>query len=188
MSKVNTNDVIPAKRVKRARAGIQENQSAGSRISTCALRASVNSGMTTSQELIERLDWIKFTPIHILNLSHDNGASLALLQKKYPQAQIIEQLPLGKHTMDLIFANLFLPACENFNDVFAQWINVLKPDGLLMFTTLGLDPDIHDIGDLLLQVGFSDPVMDVEDDVVFGMAWGRKEKVVSVALKDIKRL
>lgn len=138
-------------------------------------------------ELIERLNWIKFEPKTILNVSEDNQESTKLLKINYPNAEIISILPEAKQSIDLIFSNLYLPHCENFNDVFNAWKKILKPEGLLMFTTLGLDPDIHDIGDLLLQTGFTDPVMDVEDDVVFGMAWGAKEKIISVAVSDIRR-
>lgn len=59
-----------------------------------------------------------------------------------------------------------------------EWYRTLRPRGLLMFSALGVDtlvelraasvlrtpalPDMHDIGDALVGVGFADPVMDTE--------------------------
>ncbi|HVL55582.1 MAG TPA: hypothetical protein VM491_03700, partial [Burkholderiaceae bacterium] len=63
----------------------------------------------------------------------------------------------------------------------AEWYRVIRPRGLLMFTSFGVDtlaelraagsatmpfPDLHDIGDSLVAAGFADPVMDVERLVV----------------------
>lgn len=104
-----------------------------------------------------------------------------------------EQLPLADASVDMIFSNLALQWCVDLDRTFAEWRRVLKPDGLLMFSTFGPDTlrelrhcfesvdayshvnrfiDMHDIGDALLRNGFGDPVMDMEmltvtyDDVI----------------------
>ena len=89
-----------------------------------------------------------------------------------------EKIPLATNTVDIIFANFLFPWLTNQQTVLNECQRVLRPNGLLMFTTLGPDTlkewqntfkgnliplfiDIHDIGDLLIQQGFSDPVLDV---------------------------
>lgn len=94
-----------------------------------------------------------------------------------------DQLPLGSQSVDLIFSNLTLQWCDNLDNTFAEIQRVLKPEGLLMFSTLGPDTlkelrecwqivddrvhvhpfiDMHDVGDALLRNTFSDPVIDME--------------------------
>lgn len=95
----------------------------------------------------------------------------------------IERLPFADDSVDLIVSNLALQWCNGVEQAFAEFRRVLKPEGLLMFTTFGPDTlkelrqswsqadgyshvsrfmDMHDIGDGLLQAGFSNPVMDME--------------------------
>jgi malonyl-CoA O-methyltransferase len=87
------------------------------------------------------------------------------------------QLPFQASSVDLLWSNL---AFHWFDDVPAaidQWYRVIRPDGLLMFSALGVDtlhelrqtglamqslPDLHDIGDALVQAGFAEPVMDAQ--------------------------
>ena len=94
-----------------------------------------------------------------------------------------EQLPIADASMDMIFSNLALQWCPDLDQVFSEFRRVLKPGGLLMFSTFGPDTlkelracwnqvdeyshinsfvDMHDIGDSLLRSGFADPVMDME--------------------------
>lgn len=94
-----------------------------------------------------------------------------------------EQLPLADASVDMIFSSLAIQWCVDLDKAFAEMRRVLKPDGLLMFTTFGPDTlrelrscfekvdsyshtnrfiDMHDIGDALLRNGFGDPVMDME--------------------------
>lgn len=97
-----------------------------------------------------------------------------------------ENLPLSDNSVDGIFSNLTLQWCNDLDQAFSEFRRVLKPDGLLMFSTFGPDTlkelreswmiadsssgdvhvndfiDMHDIGDALLRAGFSGPVMDVE--------------------------
>lgn len=88
------------------------------------------------------------------------------------------KLPLRNQSVDLIFANFLLPWQDDIESLLREWRRVLRPDGLLMFTAFGPDTlkecaalcgrenlpaliDMHDMGDLILRLGFSDPVLDV---------------------------
>lgn len=83
-------------------------------------------------------------------------------------------LPLASNSIDFIFANFLLPWCADFQNVLQECKRVLRPEGLFMLTALGPDTlrqcqaslipgliDMHDLGDMLLQMGWSDPVLDV---------------------------
>ncbi|MDR3477181.1 MAG: methyltransferase domain-containing protein [Gammaproteobacteria bacterium] len=88
-------------------------------------------------------------------------------------------LPFPDRSVDLIFANLILPWCHDQEQMLREWRRILRPDGLLIFTSLGPDTlkiwrellgditipnliDMHDHGDALTKVRFADPVMDVD--------------------------
>lgn len=92
-------------------------------------------------------------------------------------------LPLASNSVDLIWSNLALHWHPQPDRVFAEWRRALNVDGLLMFSCFGPDTlkelraafgsagrnshflpfvDMHDFGDMLVQVGFSTPVMDME--------------------------
>lgn len=94
-----------------------------------------------------------------------------------------QRIPLQKASVDLIFSSLMLQWCNALDVVFAEATRVLRPGGLLLFSTLGPDTlmelreswgavdqavhvnafiDMHDIGDALVRAGFRDPVMEVE--------------------------
>jgi malonyl-CoA O-methyltransferase len=84
-----------------------------------------------------------------------------------------EALPFTKHTFDLIFTNCCFPSITNLPQVFIELNSVLSKNGLLLFSTYGPDtllelgltnhwPDMHILGDLLLQHKFIDPVVDSE--------------------------
>jgi malonyl-CoA O-methyltransferase len=95
----------------------------------------------------------------------------------------IERLPLGPCTIDLLWSNLSLQWSTDLAASLAECCRVLRPEGLLMFSTFGPDTlrelrysferidrgvhvnrfvDMHDVGDLLVRGGFCDPVMDAE--------------------------
>ncbi len=94
-----------------------------------------------------------------------------------------EQLPLATDSVDMIFSNVTLQWCQDLDRTFAEFRRVLRPGGLLIFSTFGPDTltelrqawaaaddavhvnafiDMHDIGDALLRAGVADPVMDME--------------------------
>ncbi|BBP44797.1 malonyl-[acyl-carrier protein] O-methyltransferase 1 [Thiosulfatimonas sediminis] len=112
-------------------------------------------------------------------------------------------LPFADNSLDMITSNLMLQWCDDLDAVFKEFRRVLRPEGLLMFTTFGPDTlkelrqawrmadqqsehvnhfiDMHDIGDALIRAGFGQPVMDVE---MFTLTY---EKPISV-LKDLKAI
>lgn len=94
-----------------------------------------------------------------------------------------EALPFRNHSFELIYSNLMLHWSTDFAATLNELHRVLKPGGLLLFSMVGADtlkelrycwaqvdanphvhifPDMHDLGDALLQVAFVDSVMDVD--------------------------
>ncbi len=112
---------------------------------------------------------------------------MSLLQKLMRRQSLVcadaEMLPLVDRCADMVFSNLTLQWCIDLDRTFRDFLRVLKPGGLLMFSTFGPDTlrelrqswravddaihvnafiDMHDIGDALSRTGFADLVMDVE--------------------------
>jgi malonyl-CoA O-methyltransferase len=164
-----------------------------------------------AHRLIERFDYIKLQPRKIVELGSATGYTTQLIQQRYPDAEILcidlafkmllianqkfsphiklicadaNYLPIPDNSVDLIISNLMLPWCDDLGPLFRECHRVLKPEKLLMFTTLGPDTlkemriswaavdqyahinaftDMHDIGDALIHEKFLDPVMDVEN-------------------------
>lgn len=172
-----------------------------------------NSGAQLAEEigrrLLEHLDWMRIKPARILDLGAGTGYITRLLEKRYPGMEIVavdfadrmlqqfqpdgnnmyrvcvdaEKLAFADASFDLIASNLMLPWCEKLTEVFAEMQRVLKPQGLLLFSTFGPDVlgelraswataddsphvhlffDQHDLGDALLRAHFADPVMQAE--------------------------
>jgi len=161
--------------------------------------------------LLARLDFMTLNPRVVMDAGAGTGHAGRKLKVRYPKALVIaldsspgmleeaarrqswlrpvvrvcadaEQLPLADGSVDLILSNLMLQWCDP-DSVFAEFRRVLKPGGLLTFTTLGPDTlrefrsawaavdsgshvnqffDMHDIGDALVRGGFASPVLDVE--------------------------
>jgi malonyl-CoA O-methyltransferase len=160
--------------------------------------------------LLERLDVVRLNPNVVLDLGAGTGHSTRALQDRYGSAHVValdistrmlaqarkqqrflkrfgriaadaHQLSIKSASVELVFSNLMLQWCADPDRVFAELARVLKPHGLLTFTTLGPDTlrelrtawddhvvhvhrfiDMHDIGDALLRAGFAEPVMDTE--------------------------
>lgn len=160
--------------------------------------------------LLDRLDLIKLDPGVILDLGSGTGFFAPHLTQKYPKARIVkldiaenmlrfsnkknfaqhtsvcgdgEYLPLKNHSVDFVFSNCVLHWFVNPQKVLAEIRRVLKPEGLVLFSTFGPDTlqelresfsiidrnthvntfmDMHHIGDMLIQTQLLDPVMDME--------------------------
>jgi malonyl-CoA O-methyltransferase len=95
----------------------------------------------------------------------------------------VEAVALQPGAAQLVWANMVLHAVPDPGALMAQWRRALAVDGFLMLSTLGPDTlrtlrdiyreagwglahaaftDMHDLGDMLVQAGFADPVMDQE--------------------------
>ena len=92
-------------------------------------------------------------------------------------------LPFAGGSFDLAWSNLMLQWVGDLPAAFRELGRVLRPDGLVTFSTFGPDTlrelraafagidrhlhvhrftDMHDIGDMLVGAGFGDPVMHME--------------------------
>ncbi|MFZ6744888.1 methyltransferase domain-containing protein [Undibacterium sp. JH2W] len=112
------------------------------------------------------------------------------------------RLPIANASVDLIWSNLALHWHPQPDLVFAEWRRVLRTEGLLMFSCFGPDTltelrqafaevdevphvlpfvDMHDFGDMLVNAGFSTPVMDMEK---ITLTYGNAEKL----LEDVRAL
>lgn len=122
---------------------------------------------TIAERILTRLDFIKLAPERILNL---NDSFLdERLSEKYPLAEIVSAIAAD---IDLAVSNFAIH--DDLETEFPKIADALKPDGVFLFTILGVDslveikrpdvqfPDMHNIGDYLLKAGFKDPVMDME--------------------------
>jgi malonyl-CoA O-methyltransferase len=162
--------------------------------------------------MIERLELVKMTPQSILDIGAGTGLTTAELGKYYRKANIValdfalpmlqlarkrgswlhrprcvcgdlDKLPFANRSFDLIYSNAALQWSNDLEHSFSGFLRVLRPGGLLMFSTFGPDtlkelraawgavdtnshvsrfPDMHDVGDALVRSRFAEPVMDVD--------------------------
>jgi malonyl-CoA O-methyltransferase len=165
-----------------------------------------------ADRMLARLEAIRHEPQNVLDAGSGTGYAVRALARRFRNARVtgidiahpmlvqarrqtgwfqpkpyvcgdIEAMPFADERFDLILSNLALQWCDPELAV-REFLRVLRPGGLLMFTTFGpdtlrelraawraVDPvgvhvhafyDMHDLGDALLRVGFAEPVMDVE--------------------------
>jgi len=95
----------------------------------------------------------------------------------------VERLPLKSSSVDLIWSNVTLQWVVDLPGTLKELRRVLRPGGLLMFSTFGPDTlkelraafaaadghthvnrfiDMHDIGDMMVHARLADPVMDMD--------------------------
>jgi len=109
---------------------------------------------------------------------------------------------LSPESLDLVWSNLALHWHPAPHEVLQEWGRIIRPNGLVFFSCFGpatmqelrqalvsaelttATPsfvDMHDFGDLLIEKGFADPVMDQD---VLTLTYETPEKL----LQDVKRL
>ena len=131
----------------------------------------------------------RFKGAHIISIDLAHGMLGAARSKKpwlskdsFAQADA-RALPLPNGCVDVIFSNMLLPWFDDPGPVFAEIARVLRKGGVFAFATLGPDslqeirrawrqiddgvhvnrfPDMHDLGDGLVNAGLRDPVLDVD--------------------------
>lgn len=119
-----------------------------------------------AKRVLARLDYIKYGPQYILDLSLHPSDSEAVLRKQFPKATYIaatnhfqslvlrkrkffdkpksiqivfEQLPIKSNSIDFIFINLSLTWTDHWPQLLQECQRVLMPKGMLLFTSFGPD-------------------------------------------------
>jgi malonyl-CoA O-methyltransferase len=161
--------------------------------------------------MLDRLAYIRHEPAVVLDVGTGTGDAIQGLGKRYPNAQIIaldfalpmlhqarqregvvtpdclcgdaERLPLADASVEMIFSSATLQWCNDLRGTFREFLRVLRPNGMLLFSTFGPDTlmelraswaavdggthvspfmDMHNIGDAMLEAGMAEPVVDVD--------------------------
>jgi malonyl-CoA O-methyltransferase len=164
------------------------------------------------EQLLQRLELVKIEPRVVVDAGAGTGHASRELASRYRGARVIAldvsmamlrearrqqrwlrrfqrvcadavRLPFATASVDLLYSNLMLQWCDDLDAVLAEIRRVLRPHGLLTFSTFGPDTlielrkawraadghvhvnrflDMHDIGDALVRAGLAEPVLDVE--------------------------
>lgn len=121
-------------------------------------------------------------PKRILNDGAFDHYLTELLQKRYPEAEIVENIESVEDNpaarFDLIVSNLLLQDIWEFEERVRDYQIRLNAHGRLFFTTIGVEsfenltfedgiamnefPDIEDIGNYMHALGFKDSVLFIE--------------------------
>jgi len=118
------------------------------------------------------------------------------------EVEVVEPSALASESAQLVWSNLELHAHADLPALIERWHKALAVEGFVMFSCFGPDSfrelrevharegfgpagpewwDMHDVGDLLVQAGFADPVMDQER---ITLTWGDAETL----LRDLRAL
>ncbi len=162
--------------------------------------------------LLERTEFSRRPPLQILDLGCGTGAGSTQLKRTFRKAQVISMdtslamlsqvrrrssllrplkavcgdigaLPFAVQSVDIVFSNMASYWCPQPMNMFAEFRRVLRPNGMLLFSTFGpatmtelrevwagvdervempVFPDLLEIGNALVAAGFREPVMDME--------------------------
>jgi len=133
-------------------------------------------------------DWlgVDLSPAMLAHAAPADFVSRLLPWRRSPASLLCAEasaLPLADGCADLVLSNLMLHWHPQPHRVFPEWLRVLRPDGLLLFSCFGPDTlkelrraftaagigarpmplvDMHDFGDMMVAAGFATPVMDAE--------------------------
>ena len=168
---------------------------------------------TVTDRLFESFEQFRINPALILDLGSGTGYGAKKLKERFKKAKTVQldlsssmlkksrkkssrffsrdrflcadahNLPLSDKSVDLVFSSLMLQWCNDPAAVFSEIKRILKPEGLLLFSTFGPDSlkelreswraadekihvnafiDMHDVGDALIRNGLDAPVLNVE--------------------------
>ena len=147
--------------------------------------APVSGGLSTHQLLRTRYEQATCTVIEPTP-AREARAREVLQTPWWKRLLTQKSLNFGAPTMggsDMLWANMALHTTDVPQALLRQWHQLLAVDGFLMFSCLGPDTlreldviyqnlgwppahhdftDMHDWGDMLVQAGFAEPVMDME--------------------------
>lgn len=161
--------------------------------------------------LLEQLDYLdERQPARILDLGSGPGRASGAMKKRWPKAEVIavdaalpmlrqvpkhtrfwrpvkrvcadvSKLPFADQCVDVIFSSLCLQWLDDLPAALVEFRRVLRPGGLLLFSTFGPDTllelreayesigevpplspfaAIQQVGDAMMAAGFKDPVLD----------------------------
>jgi malonyl-CoA O-methyltransferase len=164
------------------------------------------------ETLFGRLDFYLEQPSLVVDVGAGPGRGAAQLKKRWPKARVIAldaalpmlreakrhsawlkpfqrvcadatALPLPDHSVDVLHSNLCFQWIDDLAALFGECVRVLRPGGMLAFSTFGPDTlkelraawaaadgqphvsrflDMHDVGDAMINAGLRDPVLDVD--------------------------
>lgn len=164
------------------------------------------------RRLLDRVTFQRAEPAVIVDVGCGTGIAAAALKKTFRKARVVAldlsagmlaaatgqsrltrpirllqadatALPFRRHSVDLVVSNLVLPWITDPGRLLGQVRRVLKPGGMVLFSTYGPESleelhlavtqsgldctvpgfsDLLDIGDALSGAGFREPVMDVD--------------------------
>jgi malonyl-CoA O-methyltransferase len=165
-----------------------------------------------SAELLGRLQYFRLEPRSVLDLGAGTGAAAVALRRRFRRARVLaldiapamlhaaqrrcwpwrhfdcvcadaHALPLRPASVDLVFSSLMLQWSDRPDRVFAECARVLRPGGLLLFSSFGPDTlselrdawaavdgaprvsvfaDMPDLAAALQYARFSEPVLDAD--------------------------
>jgi malonyl-CoA O-methyltransferase len=128
--------------------------------------AAAHATLPVTAELLERLQYFRLEPRVIVDLGCGAGVGAGALRRRFPRARVVAidlslamarqarraqrfwrryecicadacALPLAAQSVDLVFSSLMLQHCDDPAVPFAEAQRVLRPGGLLLFSTLG---------------------------------------------------
>lgn len=119
-----------------------------------------------ARRILGRLDYIKYQPQRILDLSLHSSDGELILRKHFPKANYFaatnhfeslrlrkrsffkklrsmvvefERLPIQSNSVDFVFINLSLAWTDHWPQLLAECQRILMPKGMLLFTSFGPD-------------------------------------------------
>ena len=146
----------------------------------------IGSGVGLSTESL--LELHPKSEFYMLDNSY-NSLNSAIIKNSnvYPVCAQFKEIPFKDNAFDFVFSSSALHWELDIKSSFEEIYRVLKPGGLFLFSTYGPDTlielrsawsrvddkkhvnefyDMHDIGDLMLNLGFIDSVVDAEKIIV----------------------